>query len=336
MLTLITGTPGAGKSLYAVSELAVKVPGSTVEDGQTAVPRKLYSNIKDLLVEHTHITAENLNNWHEWAKPGDVILFDEVQEVWRPRGINNKVPECIAKLETHRHMGVDLILVTQHPMLLDQNIRRLVNQHLHLRRIAGGISMVYEWDHCSDTKTTKMCIDSRFWWYPKKAFKLYKSAQLHTKTKARIPKIAYVGVAAIAALVYMVPMTMGRLNGVFHRGEAVAATPGVSTTTTTTTTHENPQPIPAIAEPGESIPSSPVPAEPKPVLAGCVWTPKRCACVDTQGHRMEPDEDSCKSLGVGPVLTLASLPEPRRPPNPSDVEVYSFLRKTRGSPLRTE
>ena len=37
MLVLITGTPGAAKTLYAVSEIASAVPGSTVEKDRVLI-----------------------------------------------------------------------------------------------------------------------------------------------------------------------------------------------------------------------------------------------------------------------------------------------------------
>jgi zona occludens toxin len=302
MLTLITGTPGAGKSLYSVWEIARKVPGSTIENGQQPVARTLYSNIKNLLVEHKHITADDLNAWHTWAQPGDVILFDEVQEVWRPRGISNKVPDSIAKLETHRHMGVDIVLVTQHPMLLDQNIRRLVNQHLHLRRITRTVAMVYEWDHCSNPGTTKTCVNSRIWMHPKGAYSLYKSAQVHTKPKAKIPGIAFVGLLALAGLAYAGPLAFDRITNTFNGGAAQSVekevpplpdpqnsvvVDGMVVTTETTST---PPPLPLPVE--KSTPLA-------PVLAGCVSTAKKCICTDEKGQSIPTDPGVCEAQILG-------------------------------------
>ena len=113
-LTLVTGVPGSGKTLYTVAVLLTELLKSTVEVNGEAVPRKIFTNIKNLVLDHTLIDATNLNNWHEWVKAGDVVCFDEVQEVWRPRSMGTKVPLCIEKLETHRHLGIDMILLTQH------------------------------------------------------------------------------------------------------------------------------------------------------------------------------------------------------------------------------
>jgi zona occludens toxin len=306
MLTLITGTPGAGKSLYAVSMIAQHVPGSTVENGQTPVKRVLYSNVRDLLVEHEIITADDLNSWQTWAKPGAVILFDEVQEVWRARGTSTKVPDCIAALETHRHLGVDIILVTQHPMLLDQNIRRLVNQHLHLRRLTKTIAMVYEWDHCSNPGTTKTCISAKVWRHPKAAYKLYKSAQLHTKPTSRVPPILYVGLLALAGLAYAGPMAYGRITNTFSGKPVtpVVAESGTKnspssviregfTVTTETTTQAGPQGV-VVPEVAGSAPVAAL------AFVGCIASASRCGCFDASGGAVDSPRDVCEKVaGVG-------------------------------------
>lgn len=287
MLTLITGTPGAGKSLYAVWELARKVPGSTVEKDGQAIPRRLLSNVKDLLLEHETIGPEQLDKWHEWAQPGDVILFDEVQEVWRPRGLGTKVPDCIAALETHRHKGVDIILITQHPMLVDPNIRRLVNQHLHVRRLAKSVAMVYEWDHCSNPGMVKTALQSRVWFHPKQAYKLYKSAQVHTKPVTRLPRVALLGVAAVAVLAYVAPMAYGRITERLGGSgkplpEAVAAKPAAS----------------GAAQASGLVPPPDAPESAASSMTvtyiGCIASSTKCRCWDAQGVMAVVTDAMCR------------------------------------------
>lgn len=331
MLTLVTGTPGAGKSLYSVWNFAKPVPGSTIENGQTPVKRRLLSNVKDLLVEHEHIEADDLNNWHTWAKPGDVILFDEVQEVWRPRALGMKVPECIAKLETHRHMGVDIVLVTQHPMLVDPNIRRLVNQHIHLRRIAKTVAMVYEWDHCSNPGMIRTAITSKVWWHPKAAYGLYKSAQLHTKPTVRFPKIALLGVVALAALGYMAPVAYSRINGSFNaKPQTVQAAPIETLPASDTASGASAAVLPAL---GASAPVQvPIPsaggAEPLQI-SGCVISPKaECKCYDAKGVKVPVNPDYCPdptvTKPVEPLLAFADK-QTATPYTPADIQAMKEM-----------
>lgn len=313
MLTIITGTPGAGKSLYTVWEEARKVPGSTLEAEGEPVPRRLLSNIKNLLLEHTHIDAADLDTWHTWAKPGDVIVFDEVQEVWRPRGLGIKVPDCIAKLETHRHMGVDLILITQHPMLVDPNIRRLCNRHLHLRRISRGCAYIYEWDHCANPGATKTAMQGRLWFHPKKAYSLYKSAQLHTKPTARMPRIALVGMLALAGLGVLAPTAYSRITERF----TASAPPSKPTTPAAAATPHKPAQsvgLPAPAPAGSApLPLATVP----PRLQGCMKSANRCLCVGEDGYvaKVAPaicEEGVTRVATVVPLVTGSSPPPPER------------------------
>lgn len=307
MLTLITGTPGAGKTLHAVAEYAAKVPGSVVPgpNGQD-VPRTLYTNIRDLTIEHTHIEAADLECWQTWAKPGDVIMFDEVQEVWRPRGLGSKVPECIAALETHRHKGVDLVLITQHPMLVDGNIRRLVNQHLHLRRLSKSVAYVYEWDHCAQPGQVKTCLQARVWFHPKKAYSWYKSAQLHTKPTARMPRLAIVGLLAAAGLAYMAPTAYGRITERFVQQSvpAKAQAPAQSAKV------EQPPAVRSAAVPTAQVaPPFGQPAKDSEVRpVGCIATLRQCECFAGDGLRLQVSADACIGPGMRPGFMVPLLP----------------------------
>jgi zona occludens toxin len=310
MLTLITGTPGAGKSLHAVWEFARKVPGSTIENNGVAVPRRLLSNVKDLLVDHEHIDAEAMNRWHEWAQPGDVILFDEVQEVWRPRAHGSKVPDCIAKLETHRHMGVDMVLITQHPNLIDANIRRLVNQHLHLRRLSRRMAYVYEWDHCANVGNVKTALQGRVWMHPRRAYALYKSAQLHTKPTARMPRLALFGVLALAGVGYLMPVAYGRITERF----------GSTASPTTQNAVVGPAKASGGASAGAGLPA-PTMAQPLalpvkasgPVVQGCIRSAARCACFDDGGRvvAVEPALCEVSTYTVGGLVPLGGVDGPK-------------------------
>jgi zona occludens toxin len=319
MLTLITGTPGAGKSLYCVWEICRKVPGAklTAADPVTShgvryekgeqVPRRLFTNIRDLIVEHQHITAEDLDQWHVWAQPGDVIVFDEVQEVWRPRGLAAKVPDCIAALETHRHKGVDIVLITQSPMLIDANVRRLVNQHFHLRRITRTVAWRYEWDHCGTPGQFKACINSGVWFHPKGAYSLYKSAQLHTKPTARLPRLAVVGVGLVASLAFAAPYAYERVSGGLtgqRKAPEAAPVPLASSATwrpPVVSEERRGAPAAALAAPSAApapvagafpLASSAAAREALPL--GCIKLGPRCECFGPDGLRMAVEPQICE------------------------------------------
>ena len=177
MIELITGLPGNGKSLYAITR--------TKERGEKEGRPVYYSGITDCMVPGW-IECDP-QKWFELPK-GSIIIIDEVQRVMRPRQHGTTVPDFVAKLETHRHLGVDLVLITQHPMLLDSNVRRLVGRHLHIiRKFGSHQAVAHEWSSVKEgcDKNREGSIQHH-WQFPKEAFNLYKSAELHTQ-KRRIP-----------------------------------------------------------------------------------------------------------------------------------------------------
>ncbi|MDH4419198.1 MAG: zonular occludens toxin domain-containing protein [Acidovorax sp.] len=220
MITLITGTPGAGKTLYAISKLLRDLVGSVIksvdEQGhEVEIPRRILTNIPRLLLEHELIGPDiggGLADWQEWCKPGDVIVYDEVQRSWPPRPNGSKVPDYISALETHRHKGVDFIIITQHPMLIDRNVLALVGRHLHVRRFGGiGAALVYEWDHCSRSLMYSKSLKKSPFRYDKSVFKQYMSAELHTKPKTSIPPLAIVVICALVASAVLLPIAYKRI-----------------------------------------------------------------------------------------------------------------------------
>jgi len=299
MITLITGVPGSGKSLYTVGVLVQDLLKSTFQYQGEATKRTVYTNIKDLLLEHEKIDADNLNTWHEWVKAGDVIVYDEVQEVWRPRSMGSKVPMHIEKLETHRHMGVDFVLITQHPMLLDQNIRRLVGKHIHVRRVGSmPFAILYEWDHASNPNTVSTALSKTSWRFDKSFYKLYKSAEAHTKQKFQIPFFVYIFIAAVIAAIALSPYMYKRYK------ERTGGAPVVKSETVVSQGNTTGVKIPQIAETAPSAQQKEpeplrypledlkaVPAGFKPL--GCVATKKRCACYGQAGEVIEVTQPQC-------------------------------------------
>lgn len=341
MLTLITGTPGAGKTLLAVATILPHYLQQTVvvdEDGNaTPVKRRiLVDGIKDLIIEHelmapTKIVSkivdrtpvetlecegQGVANWWEWCKPGDVIVIDEVQRMWRPRGNGSKVPQMIAELETHRHRGVDFVLITQHPMLLDQNVRRLVSRHIHVRRMWGGSRAVrYEWDHCSSPDRVSDAGKS-YWPYPKDAFKYYKSAEVHTKQGGKVPAALLILGLALVVLPVIAYYSITGVNRMLHpvASAALPATASVpSKTSVTYTLHsvngvEVGGPIGGVA-PIETATGANR-SESRSSIQGCIATPTRCACFDVGGGVVKSvTDEQCRegSYTIGQLVPLRQV-----------------------------
>ena len=199
MLTLFTGAPGAGKTAALVDYIS-KLPGN----------RPIFSDgLNGLTVPHTEVDA---TDWHNQLPDGAILVIDEVQRVWRPRGPASKVPESVAMLETHRHRGIDVFMTTQAPGLLDSNVRNLVGRHVHIRDTGILGRWWYEWPETSVQMQWKTCVNKRRYKLPKKAFELYKSSSLHTVPERGIPPSLYVGIGALLLLSVLVFMTYKIIN----------------------------------------------------------------------------------------------------------------------------
>lgn len=187
MIILITGVPGSGKTAFAVDLLLREFQG-----------RPLYvDGVNGLKLDHVPI---DVMKWPEEVEDGGVVVVDEVQRKWRPRGPGAKVPESVAALETHRHRGIDFVVITQNPRLVDSNVRNLVGRHLHIRDTGFLGRWIYEWPETSQEIAWRKCDNKRKYTLPKRVFGLYKSASIHTKPVRKVPLLAYGAAVALVAV----------------------------------------------------------------------------------------------------------------------------------------
>lgn len=227
MITVFTGLPGVGKTASMVQLLASLVGDRPLfvhfdPKAKTSSEQVLLS--EGLKLKHTPIMADD---WMTAVPDGAILVIDEVQDVWRPRGSGSKVPPAVAALETHRHRGIDVFLTTQSPSLLDSNVRALVGRHVHIRDTGILGRWWYEWPEISSGVVWKTCINKKRFKLQKKTFELYKSANLHTTPVRGIPRLLiYIGLMLLlcAALGYGVYRMMSR----YTTPKAVAVAPGLS------------------------------------------------------------------------------------------------------------
>lgn len=190
MITLITGAPGAGKTAALVSML-----------GELGKDRVIYAHgIPDLKIPH--IALDNPDNWPQDVPDGAVVVIDEVQNVWRPAGAGARLPDSIAKLETHRHRGIDFYIITQGPNLVHTNVRALVGRHVHLRDIGMLGRWWYEWPETADNCRTgwKNAPLKKRYRLPKHVFSSYKSASLHVRPVRSFPTVLVILAVAVLAV----------------------------------------------------------------------------------------------------------------------------------------
>ena len=204
-ITLISGLPGAGKTLYAVTNVNAMFP---VEEGKPK--RQVYAHgIPGL--DYDALGWKPLEDVTKWPDlpHGSVILIDECQDHMPIRG-QGRPPEWIDRLTKHRHLGMDLVLLSQHPMNIDHFVRRLIDAHLHLKRVMGSerssVLRARGFIDLSDKSSMRDAEKSLFN-FPKASFALYKSAEVHTVKRSIPPRVfmlAGVVLAVGAVLVWLI------------------------------------------------------------------------------------------------------------------------------------
>lgn len=207
MITLITGVPGSGKTLSVVSDLAKKVK-------KDWAGRKVFTHgIPELTIPTEKIpeghTINDMNVWLQYPENnGSVVIIDEAQNIFPPRSSGSKTPELVEWLHVHRHSGVDIILITQMPGRIDKQVRDLVGAHYHIHKTPLGVRMRYFWDYCENSPKSGMKnARPEVYKFDKKAFGLYKSAEIHTKVKT--PKSRVLWVIPLALVVFGFTAYMG-------------------------------------------------------------------------------------------------------------------------------
>jgi len=340
MIELITGTPGAGKTTYAVAtrlqaeaKREIELDADTcakngLELGSRVTRRVVVAGIRGLLIEHEripHILTRDatspaeverwnamrqernedtgkavesdapvhqrlpgdpplevpalLQNWWLWCRPGDLIVVDECQFVM-PRGaLGKRPPYWLQAFEIHRHYGVDFLLITQHPQLIDTTVRALVGLHRHVRPVMGSpVCMVFTWDHASNPERLQMATKGNFI-RRAKHYALFHSSAAHVKP----PTAGRWGLVVAPALLLL------GLGGLAFKVQSF----GVS---------ESSAPGAALGQPATRAASAAASARPArapgwvdvPKLSGCYAWGNRCECMDERGRPVRIGLDACR------------------------------------------
>jgi zona occludens toxin len=221
MITLLTASPGIGKTNHAVWSYIKPA----VDSG-----RVVYVNrIPDLKLPHIKLTDKQLNSWHErtYDDPedtegtcklnnileGSLIVVDEARYPWPAIDIKDP-PEYIKYLSQHRKHSLDFLVITQSPKFVHPDVLENADRHIHLRGEWTGAKS-YEWaEYCPSPKlkTHRDNAVKKPYKLVKEAFPLYYSASQHLeKPKRTIPTMFYVALLmlfAVPAMAYMSFMTV--------------------------------------------------------------------------------------------------------------------------------
>lgn len=320
MLYLLTGTPGSGKTLRAVElieqflkqgravytnidslNLVVKGADGVVRRALTfeECPQDANHSYNGEPLIHPDERPSGRFDWRR-APQGSVIVYDEAQQWFPATGRPGRSADTqIQAMEIHRHLGFDLILVTQHPMLISSHVRRLVNRHEHLYRVYGmERSDIYWRDRCwdPDSPSERKSANREHWTFPQRLFSAYRSASMHVKHK-RIPRMVKVYLAVLVviglALVWMAWRAAGFFSGA-PDVEVATDNPAVSTPASVTfgarpSVVAVADPLPVSWEAQDWVGAAPV-ARP---VAGCIASSQRCRCYASDGSPLVIDTSEC-------------------------------------------
>ncbi len=203
MLTLLTGVPGSGKTAAGVDLVRKLVEGGRPlyvleipEDGVERINLKL---------PHTLLGDEaSCHRWHEIVPDGAVVFAPEGQRIWPARAPSARVPLHAEAVGQHRHRGIDMVVDTQGPKLLDDKVRLRVGRHIHLRDLGILGRHWYEWPECGDPGQWRSAPIKVRYRLPRAVFGLYTSATQHIKPVRKIPPQLYVLGLLIPLLLFIV------------------------------------------------------------------------------------------------------------------------------------
>lgn len=226
MMYLISGQPGNGKTLRAMS-MALEFYEQNqqqVKEGK-AQPRRFFTNIAGATVEEgagAFPWMEKLPDHNDWTQlpDGSFVIYDEAHSDGNTQGLDRygklfpstgKPGESddprIRAMSTHRHRGFDLVFVTQWPNKIHHQVRTLIGSHTHMNRSFGmQRAGVLTWSRVqSDPYDEKVRdkAEEEIWAYPKALYSRYRSATLHTAShKFKVPKKVWQALSVTIALVF--------------------------------------------------------------------------------------------------------------------------------------
>lgn len=276
MMKLITGVPGAGKTLFAMVEI----------EKQLKSGREVFTNIDGCSLPGIQEIPDD-NDWRN-LPDGSAVFYDEAHQIFRGTGRPGLSSDpIINEMDEHRHRGFDLYFITQFPTKLHHEIRSMVDQHFHLLRPIGApMATVYEWPEATNVsdREARSLADTSSFSYPKRLYPYYKSAVEHT-SKIKIPaKIKMLGVVVAAVTLFV--------------GYRLISAGGFASINN----HD-------LADRAGAVPSAQ--AEPRrpaadPVvrdipLSGCISSQTDCRCYSLDGDPITLSDSVCRTYVDGPM-----------------------------------
>jgi hypothetical protein len=142
MIELLVGSPGAGKSMYAMRLVCEELRGgrrivtnlSVKMAGLCWFLKEKYSF--DLDISRVVLLSDDqVKRFWQYVQDGDFVAIDECQVYWNSRNWQDTGKELIDFFSQHRKRGIDIILITQNVQLIDKQLRLLVSKTTILKNL---------------------------------------------------------------------------------------------------------------------------------------------------------------------------------------------------------
>lgn len=304
-ITLVTGKPGTGKTVFAIS---------TFLKQNLEKNRIVYTlGIPDLKFPHIELTKDDLNKWNERepieGRPGvyelitlqedSLVIIDEAADVW-PSVHLKVIPEFLQYLRKHRKHALDFLLITQDPHFLHPHVLLNVDRHIHLMTDWRGTKS-YEWpEFCQNPilPSNQNRAVSKSYKLDKTVFSQFYSATKHLdKPKRAIPKMVFFAIAMLfiipAFATYAYQHIIGKVDSYTVTAEKPITDITNETISTVTAIQESTgQQTTSYSSPSLSMVSDSVDWS---QVAACLSNKTNCVCYGHQAQRLNITPDTCNS-----------------------------------------
>lgn len=219
-ITLVTGTPRSGKTLWAVEQLNNYILADDL--------RPLYSDIKGFSCD---VVQPSPDDWRT-VPDGSVIFYDECQmrKIFSSKFKGES--DIILEMTMHGHRGIDIYFITQGTRYMNTDIFPLVNRHVHVhnafRSKRGSKLYLFDTVQTSLSKSNlRDAADVKTWRYPVHLYDVYKSSSVHNKESyisSRIKNAMTICFGVLCMIVFYAYQAFNDENSIFTNSEAVENT----------------------------------------------------------------------------------------------------------------
>ena len=306
-ITLVTGTPRSGKTLWAVEQLHNYVLADEL--------RPLYSDIKGFSCD---VVQPSPDDWRT-VPDGSVIFYDECQ---MRKIFNSKFKgesDIILEMTMHGHRGIDIYFITQGTRYMNTDVFPLVNRHVHVhnafRSKRGSKLYMFDTVQTSLSKSNlRDAADVKTWRYPVHLYDVYKSSSVHNKQSyisSRIKNAFGILFAVVCMIIYYAYTALNDETSIFVNPESVEQSL-ISETSAAPDVPSVPAPVPKLAPQLDENPSSSLSSAPTydPFTRVAMVSVRGSDCIarNQYGEILDIAPDRCRFFSDNPSFMSSARP----------------------------